>query len=168
MIILCCIIAFISTIFYYILRCFHMVPGIWLRSRRWVYYYLFVWLHVYHQHLLEFVHIIIGIQSYDRPDTSELTLKNMGNIDRKLTTTNATTLGLITKSSWWARWCFKSPASRLFTQLCVTGLCEGTSPVTGDSPHKGPVTREMVPFDDGIMWVRISWRILYPRDPLAP
>ena len=35
--------------------------------------------------------------------------------------------------------------------LRVTGLCVGTSPVTGEFPHKGPVTRKMVPFDDVIM-----------------
>ena len=34
-------------------------------------------------------------------------------------------------------------------QLCVTGLCVGNSPV--NSPHKGPVTRQMSPFDDVIM-----------------
>ena len=34
------------------------------------------------------------------------------------------------------------------SKLRVTGLSEGNSPVTGDSPHKGPVTRKMFPFDD--------------------
>ena len=33
-------------------------------------------------------------------------------------------------------------------KLLVTGLCEENSPVT---PHKGPVTRKMFPFDDVIM-----------------
>ena len=33
----------------------------------------------------------------------------------------------------------------------VTGLCEGTSPWPVNSPHKGPVTRKMSPFDDVIM-----------------
>ena len=37
------------------------------------------------------------------------------------------------------------------SKLRVTGLCEGNSPATGDSPHKGPVTRKMFPFDDVIM-----------------
>ena len=48
--------------------------------------------------------------------------------------------------------------SRLFrrrwrktSNLRATGLCAGISPVTGDFPHKGPVTREMFPFDDTIM-----------------
>ena len=31
-------------------------------------------------------------------------------------------------------------------KLRVTGLCEGNSPA--NSPHKGPVTRKMFPFDD--------------------
>ena len=46
---------------------------------------------------------------------------------------------------------------RLFTRrskntsnLCVTGFCERNSPV--NSPHKGPVTWKMFPFDDVIMW----------------
>ena len=37
----------------------------------------------------------------------------------------------------------------------VTGLCAGNSPVPVNSPHKGPVTRKMVPFDDVIMMVNI-------------
>ena len=39
-------------------------------------------------------------------------------------------------------------------KLCVTGLCEGNSPV--NSPHKGPVTRKMFPFNDVIMYVYFS------------
>ena len=35
------------------------------------------------------------------------------------------------------------------TEARVTGLCVGNSP--GNSPHKGPVTREVFPFDDVIM-----------------
>ena len=35
------------------------------------------------------------------------------------------------------------------SKLRLTGLCEGNSPV--NSPHKGPVTRKMFPFDDVIM-----------------
>ena len=41
--------------------------------------------------------------------------------------------------------------SRKTSKLRVTGLCEGNSPVTGVSPHKGPATRKMFPFDDVIM-----------------
>ena len=32
----------------------------------------------------------------------------------------------------------------------VTGLCAGNSPGPVNSPHKGPATRKMVPFDDVI------------------
>ena len=64
--------------------------------------------------------------------------------------------------------------SMKISRLRVTGICEGNSPVTGEfsaqrtsnaenvsilwrhhlkrsSPHKGPVTRKMFPFDDVIM-----------------
>ena len=41
--------------------------------------------------------------------------------------------------------------SKKTSKLRVTGICEGNSPVTGEFPHKGPVTRKMVPFDDVIM-----------------
>ena len=37
------------------------------------------------------------------------------------------------------------------SKLRVTGLCAGNSPVTGEFPHKRPVTRKMFPFDDVIM-----------------
>ena len=67
---------------------------------------------------------------------------------------------LHTVTSEWTRWRLKLQASRLITQpfvqaqikktlkLRVTGLCEGNTPVTGNSPHKGPATRKMFPFDD--------------------
>ena len=32
--------------------------------------------------------------------------------------------------------------------LRVTGFCVGNSPVTGEFPAQGPVTRKMFPFDD--------------------
>ena len=35
------------------------------------------------------------------------------------------------------------------SNLRVTGLCERNSPV--NSPHKGPETRKMLPFDDAMM-----------------
>ena len=41
--------------------------------------------------------------------------------------------------------------SKQTSKLHVTGLCEGNSPVTGEFPHKGPVTRKMLKFDDVIM-----------------
>ena len=41
--------------------------------------------------------------------------------------------------------------SKKTSKLRVTGLCVGNSPGPGNSPHKGPVTRKMFPFDDVIM-----------------
>ena len=45
--------------------------------------------------------------------------------------------------------------SKKTSKLRVTGLCVGNSPGPMNSPHKGPVTRKMFPFDDAIMW--LSW-----------
>ena len=42
--------------------------------------------------------------------------------------------------------------SKKASKLCVTGLCAGNSPGPVNSPHKGPVTRKMSPFDDVIMF----------------
>ena len=39
---------------------------------------------------------------------------------------------------------------RKHQKLRVTGLCVGNSPGPVNSPHKGPVTRKMFPFDDVI------------------
>ena len=45
--------------------------------------------------------------------------------------------------------------SKKTPKLCVTGLCEENSPVTGEFPsQRGPVTRKMFPFDDNIMFLR--------------
>ena len=41
--------------------------------------------------------------------------------------------------------------SKKTSKLRVTGLCVENSPGPGNSPHKGPVTRKMFPFDDVIM-----------------
>ena len=41
--------------------------------------------------------------------------------------------------------------SKKTSKLRVTSLCEENSPVTGEFPHKEPVTRKMFPFDDVIM-----------------
>ena len=41
--------------------------------------------------------------------------------------------------------------SKKTSKLRVTGLCAGNSPLTGEFPHKSPVTRKMFPFDDAIM-----------------
>ena len=41
--------------------------------------------------------------------------------------------------------------SKKTSKLRVTGLCAGNSPGPVNSPHKGPVTRKMFPFDNVIM-----------------
>ena len=41
--------------------------------------------------------------------------------------------------------------SKKTSKLRVTGLCVENSPGPVNSPHKGPVTRKMFPFDDVIM-----------------
>ena len=41
--------------------------------------------------------------------------------------------------------------SKKTSKLRVTALCVGNSPGPVNSPHKGPVTRKMFPFDDVIM-----------------
>ena len=41
--------------------------------------------------------------------------------------------------------------SKETSKLRVTGLCVGNSPGPVNSPHKGPVTRNLFPFDDVIM-----------------
>ena len=51
--------------------------------------------------------------------------------------------------------------SKKTSKLRVTGLCVGNSPGPVNSPHKGPVTRKMFPFDDVIMALRLfhnTWR----------
>ena len=45
--------------------------------------------------------------------------------------------------------------SKKTSKLRVTGLCVGNSPGPVNSPHKGPVTRKMFPFDDVIMHVNL-------------
>ena len=45
--------------------------------------------------------------------------------------------------------------SKKTSNLRVTGLCVGNSPGPVNSPHKGPVTRKMFPFDDVIMFTEI-------------
>ena len=41
--------------------------------------------------------------------------------------------------------------SKKTSKLRVTGLCVGNSPGPVNSPHKGPVTRKILPYDDVIM-----------------
>ena len=48
--------------------------------------------------------------------------------------------------------CLFRRRSKKTSKLRVTGLCVGNSPGTVNSPHKGPVTRKMFPFDDVIMF----------------
>ena len=54
--------------------------------------------------------------------------------------------------------CLSRRRSKKTSKLRVTDLCEGNSPVTADSPHKGPVTQKMFPFDGVIMmcWILTS------------
>ena len=54
--------------------------------------------------------------------------------------------------------------SKKTSKLRVTGLCEGNSPRPVNSPHIGPVTRKMFPFDDVIMCNHVS-TILWKSGP---
>ena len=57
--------------------------------------------------------------------------------------------------------------SKKTSKLRVTGLCVGNSPGPVNSPHKGPVTRKMFPFDDTIM--KLDNRLVYHnqwKDPV--
>ena len=49
--------------------------------------------------------------------------------------------------------CLFRRRSKKTSKLRVTGLCVGNSPGPVNSPHKGPVTRKMFPFDDVIMYL---------------
>ena len=69
----------------------------------------------------------------------------------------------ITMTSSWVWWRFRSPASRLFTTIysgadqrkhqssASLAFVRGIHRWPVNSPHKGPVTRKMFPFDDVIM-----------------
>ena len=49
--------------------------------------------------------------------------------------------------------------SKKTSKLLVTGLCVGNSPGPVNSPHKGPVTRQMIPFYDVIMHAEtLTWK----------
>ena len=50
--------------------------------------------------------------------------------------------------------------SKKTSKLRVTGLCVRNSPGPVNSPHKGPVTRKMFPFDDVIM-ASVKLRMYY-------
>ena len=52
--------------------------------------------------------------------------------------------------------------SKKTSKLRVTGLCVGNSPGPVNSPHRGPVTRKMFPFDDVIIIItyrRIPYQV---------
>ena len=53
--------------------------------------------------------------------------------------------------------------SKKTSKLRVTGLCVGNSPVTGEFPHKWPVTRKMFPFHYVIVWIiqPLYYRLLH-------
>ena len=84
--------------------------------------------------------------------TKVVKLQTITKISSKCFVTNL----FITVTSLWARLCLRSPASRLFTQpffqaqikenikVCVTGLCEGNSPVTGEFPSQRASNAENV------------------------
>ena len=50
--------------------------------------------------------------------------------------------------------------SKKTSKLRVTGLCVGNSPGPVNSPHKGPVTRKMFPFDDVIMSITMFLHVV--------
>ena len=54
--------------------------------------------------------------------------------------------------------------SKKTSKLRVTGLCVGNSQGPVNSPHKGPVTRKMFPFDDAIMNKDLTARFFYKYD----
>ena len=55
--------------------------------------------------------------------------------------------------------------SKKTSKLCITGLWEGINRSSVDSPHKGPITRKMFPFDDVSMTktkqceILIAWHV---------
>ena len=51
--------------------------------------------------------------------------------------------------------------SKKTSKLRVTGLCAGIHRGPVNSPHKGPVTRKMFPFDDAIMYRSASSMCVY-------
>ena len=79
----------------------------------------------------------------------------------------------IAMTSYWAHWRLNSPVSRSFTQPFIQGADQrkhessaslafvlGIHRWPVDSPHKGPVTRKMFPFDDVITSQhRCSWNL---------
>ena len=61
--------------------------------------------------------------------------------------------------------------SKKISKLRVTGLCGGIHRGPVNSPHKGPMTRKMFPFDDVIMMYRCTPKhrpIINPKSTLIP
>ena len=56
--------------------------------------------------------------------------------------------------------------SKKTSKLRVTGLCVGNSPGPVNSPHRGPVTRKMFPFDDVII-IKTTTFTCKPNDVLV-
>ena len=56
--------------------------------------------------------------------------------------------------------------SKEISKLRVTGLCEGIPRSPVDSPHKGPVTRKMFPFDDIVMVTHLHGEATSPNSVL--
>ena len=51
--------------------------------------------------------------------------------------------------------------SKKALKLCVIGLCERSSPVAGEFPNKGPVTRKMFPFYEVIMEFNFHYALYF-------
>ena len=80
-------------------------------------------------------------------------------------------------TSLWARRRLKSPASRLFTQAFIQGADQRKHQSSAslafvrwpvNSPHKGPVTRKMFPFDDVIMRCFVVVMVLFLVESCDP
>ena len=52
--------------------------------------------------------------------------------------------------------------SKKTSKLRITGLCERNSPVTGEFPHKGPVTLKTFPYDD-VLWHWVMAPVDHPQ-----
>ena len=75
--------------------------------------------------------------------------QNIIHYDEVIMTTMASQITMQPHGCWLNR-LFRR-RSKKTPKLRVTGLCVGNSPGPVNSPHKGPVTRKMFPFDDVIM-----------------
>ena len=49
--------------------------------------------------------------------------------------------------------------SKKRSKVRVTGRCVGNSPGPVNSPHKGPVTRKLFPFDDDVIMSYTCWNL---------